>query len=268
MEEIAFLQSEISKRYGKIKRARGCFLYTESGIRLTDLYLEGGRAILGWGGSQAFSDFKNVLSRGLTGSFNTIYLYRLKKAISDLLNDDFFVDVFLSKEIALKLANTFFPNNFVVWKPWIPYNNLKMKSALILEPPLAWGTPFCFLLHKSDELKNNSSFLGQTTFVPPALEAAFCRSLYDLKNAILVRKEKDWFVFDKIIKDYWIRKGPYLYPKENIVCESDWKSFVQHCLDCCIVVNPCYSEPSIVPCGAEISVFKKLIKNPFSSAEK
>ena len=36
---------EISKRFGAIKRARGTFFYTEKGIRLTDLYLENGRAV-------------------------------------------------------------------------------------------------------------------------------------------------------------------------------------------------------------------------------
>ena len=39
--------SEIKKRYGIITRARGSFLYTQKNVRLTDLFQEGGRAILG-----------------------------------------------------------------------------------------------------------------------------------------------------------------------------------------------------------------------------
>ena len=61
--ELEVFASEISKRFGNVKRARGCFLYTEKGVRLTDLFQEGGRAILGWGGNSAFTVLKNVLSR-------------------------------------------------------------------------------------------------------------------------------------------------------------------------------------------------------------
>ena len=68
---------KISKRFGAIKRARGTFFYTEKGIRLTDLYLENGRAVLSWrndngtNGTSAFLKIKNNINRGLTGSFET-----------------------------------------------------------------------------------------------------------------------------------------------------------------------------------------------------
>ena len=35
------LYKEIYNRFGFIKRARFCFLYTKKGIRLTDMFLEG-----------------------------------------------------------------------------------------------------------------------------------------------------------------------------------------------------------------------------------
>ena len=44
---------EITTRYGYVKRARGYFLYTEKQVRLTDMFQEAGRAILGWGGGKA-----------------------------------------------------------------------------------------------------------------------------------------------------------------------------------------------------------------------
>ena len=67
------LAQEISKKYGTVKRCRGPFLYTQKGERLTDLFQEKGRSILGWGkeGSSAFTILKNVLDRGITGSFET-----------------------------------------------------------------------------------------------------------------------------------------------------------------------------------------------------
>ena len=63
---VTELSQQIYKRYGPVTRARGCFLYTKKGKRLTDLYQEDGRAILGWEGGSAFTHLKNVLSRGQT----------------------------------------------------------------------------------------------------------------------------------------------------------------------------------------------------------
>ena len=64
---------EITSRYGYVKRARGCFLYTEKQVRLTDMFQEAGRAIIGWGGGKARLEFKNALERGVTGSFRTTF---------------------------------------------------------------------------------------------------------------------------------------------------------------------------------------------------
>ena len=55
------LFKELYNRYGAVTRARGCFLYTKKGVRLTDLYQEGGRAILGWEGGNAFTHLKKYI---------------------------------------------------------------------------------------------------------------------------------------------------------------------------------------------------------------
>ena len=75
------LFQELYSRYGAVKRARGPFLYTERGVRIVDMYQENGRAVLGWGGGSAFTHLKNVLSRGLTGSYRTVFSFQLAKAL-------------------------------------------------------------------------------------------------------------------------------------------------------------------------------------------
>ena len=45
--------------------------------------------------------------------------------------------------------------------------------------------------------------------------------------------------------------------------EEMYKKFVVHCLDCSILINPEYNNPSIIPFGADIGVFTKLKNNPF-----
>ena len=48
MKEIDLLYKELNLRYGPVLRARKCFLYTKKGIRITDMFQENGKAILGW----------------------------------------------------------------------------------------------------------------------------------------------------------------------------------------------------------------------------
>ena len=84
--------------------------------------------------------------------------------------------------------------------------------------------------------------------------------IYDVISEIPLRKETDWFKYDNVLSKYWTRKGPYLFPKMN---EEMYKKFVAHCLDCSILINPEYNNPSIIPFGADIGVFTKLKNNPF-----
>ena len=140
MNEIDFLAEEIFLRYGNVKRARGPFLYTEKGKRLTDLYQENGRAILGWGGSSAFTMLKNAIDRGATGSFKTCFSGRLEKSVNAL----FFgcerkVFIFAKKSDCLSTAVRISPQNTFVWKPWseVAFEN-DNADCIIFEPPFPW----------------------------------------------------------------------------------------------------------------------------------
>ncbi len=77
--------AEFEEKHGTVQRARGCYLYTRSGRRVVDMYQEAGRAILGWGNSRATTVFKNIMSRGLTGTFPTDYGHQLERAVKALL---------------------------------------------------------------------------------------------------------------------------------------------------------------------------------------
>lgn len=263
MNELIFLNNELKKRYGSIKRARSCFLYTEKGVRLTDLYQEGGRAILGWGGGSAFTMLKNALSRGLTGSFLTDYSYRLKKAVNTLLDSDRIIAVFSDVKAAEKACAQKFSNNICFYKPWTESAvNLCEKSCVIIEPPLPWSQGYAILaLNNSSENVSFIESLEDTLILPAVLEAAFTRSIYDLISAIQAREEKQWFLYDSALNAYFTRKGPYLYPKVPLESYND---FVIHCLNLGIVISPYYNVPSIVPFGADKGVFSALKKNPFS----
>ena len=89
---------------------------------------------------------------------------------------------------------------------------------------------------------------------------SYAAMVIELMAELPLRQEKDWFIYDTILTKYWERKGPYLYPK---ITENKYDDFVKHCLDCSIVINPSYNEPSIIPFGADKGVFTKLKNNPF-----
>lgn len=263
MNEVDELAAELTARYGVVKRARGCFLYTAKGVRLTDLYQEGGRAILGWGGAGAFSVLKNVLSRGLTGSFDTDFTPRadgiaksqLARAVSALLGDERVVSVHTGKQSALRSALSAAPQATAVYRPWAQGADWARCDAVVIEPPLAW-TPHLFLL----AVKAGVPCTAESARIAAPLCAAVTRSLYDLVAAIKVRQEKDWFVYDTVLVRYWTRRGPYLFPK--VPC-AQYAAFVRHCLQNELVVSPCYEQPSIVPFGADFGVFRRLQRNPF-----
>ena len=271
MDDVDFLAQELSRRYGTVKRARGCFLYTAKGVRLTDMYQEGGRAILGWGGGAAFTVLKNVLSRGLTGSFSTDFTPRIARALGELLFSRRITYVFRSREEALAAGNAVVPGGCRMWMPWaegdIRWNR---EPCVVVEPPLPW-TEGIFLLALSiaDDEDADAARLRLTPVlagcagrihIPAVIAAAVTRSIYDMIAALQSRSESDWFVYDGVLASYWERKGPYLYPK---VEEPRYRDFLLHCLNEGIVISPDYTYPSIVPFGADKGVFSALRRNPF-----
>ncbi|WP_407398972.1 hypothetical protein [Treponema sp.] len=266
MNEIEFLADEIFKRYGTIKRARGPFLYTAKRTRLTDLYQEGGRAILGWGGGSAFTMLKNALDRGATGSYRTDFTQRLEKAVNELfLGEHRKVFVFASKSDAVLSGIAVSKDHTCVYHPWHQTEvDWGTVDCIVIEPPLPW-TSNVFILAVKDNEENSSRLeeaIKKQIRLSSPMEAALARSIHNLISALQTRQEKDWFIYDSIICRYWERKGPYLFPK---IPMDSYRNFVLHCLDLGIVISPIYENPSIVPFGADRGVFAVLKKNPFPS---
>ncbi len=248
------LYQEIYERYGFITRARGCFLYTHKSQRLTDMFQENGRAILGWDGKNGTTFFKNMLSKGLTGGFICEDSPRIDKAVSELIGKNCGVSFYINKAEAVKVAVSAGARNIVAYKPWnMEQEDLAKADAVVIIPPFPWGEDLVILA-----LADRTAHQGLT--IPFALQTALTRAIYNLIAELPLRQEKDWFIYDTILTKYWERKGPYLYPK---ITENKYDDFVKHCLDCSIVINPSYNEPSIIPFGADKGVFTKLKNNPF-----
>ena len=257
-----YMIEEIFSRFGAVKRARDCFLYTSKGVRLVDMYQEGGRAILGWGKGSAVTVFKNVLERKIIGTFATDFSPRvsggqsqLSRAVSELLAGERFVHIFNSRNDALDFAKS----NSLCAVDFIPWNqeniDWREKDCVLIAPPFPFGDTVFVIAMKEDVPGGDSVYC-----VPAPLSAAITRSIYDLISELQTREEKDWFIYDTVLTKYWMRKGPYLFPK---VGQERYKDFIVHCLDCGIVISPDFNVPSIVPFGADKGNFTKLKNNPF-----
>ena len=263
--------SEIKKRYGIITRARGPFLYTQKNVRLTDLNQEGGRAILGWD-SPAYTVFKNTLSKGLAGSFETAHLPRLQKALSELLNGKRKIFLFTHKRAAMEAALLLDANSASVYKPFSGVDYSAVKNVIVA-PPLPWTNNFWILATSALDADNavsaangaaggfgrpNDSGAAAALVsepFPPALVAAAARSVYDLIAALKERQEKDFFIYDKILTKFFERRSCWLRPK---VPQEKYDGFVLACLDAGVAINPDYNADSIVPFGADKGVLKKM----------
>lgn len=257
--------ADIKSRFGNIKRARGTFLYTEKGVRVTDMYLEAGRAILGWGndngatGSGGFLVLKNLINRGLTGSFTTDFSRQLDKAVSDLLKANCKAFVFFDYDQILKAAKSL-SKRIVTYIPWrgllCEDESVSDFECVIITPPLALPKDV-FILACRDDI---TTFFKSAS-VPGFLAGALARSVYDLIKELPLRQEKKWFLYDSVLNKYFTRRGCYLFPK---MPEAKYDSFVAHCLDCNLAISPDYKTPSIVPYGADKGVFTLLKNNPWS----
>ena len=107
-EAVCWLKNEIKKRYGNVKRARGIYLYTEKGVRLTDCYLDGGRGILGHGGGKAKTAFKDCFERGANGFYDSGLLPAFEKSVKKLLPAEYNEIRLYSEKTAAMLGKTSF----------------------------------------------------------------------------------------------------------------------------------------------------------------
>lgn len=260
MNKEVFFQ-ELYKLYGPVTRARNCFLYTKKGVRITDMYQENGRAIIGWEGGNAFTHFKNVLSRGQVGSFICEDHSRLTKAVSTLLASDRTLLFFSTKMDALKAGLQLAPQNTAMYMPWAPEaTEWSKRDAVVIVPPLPW-TESAYILAVASNIKTEGLQFANRITLPFALQTGFARAIYNLIEALQLRQEKDWFIYDTVLTKYWERKGPYLFSK---IPPEKYDDFVIHCLKLGIAINPDCNEKSIVPFGADKGVFTKLKNQPFA----
>ena len=291
------IYTEIRKRYGNVRRARGYYLYTEKNVRLLDLWLDGGRAILGRRTGQANLVCKQFLDKGLTGFLPTKADTQLQRALEALLPDYPVIRWYETQDKAERIAGAVLPvgqNGTVqplpVWRPF-----LDLAPASDSQEPIADGimlvTPAypvpCGIIAAGSRFEER---LPPSDVLFPPLAYSLARAFFDLKRKMEELQPKEIKIEDgqrsgaagrsarvshtivkkrqaalnrkaeaeRLIPGVWTQKGWYLFPH---IPEAEYPAFFLQALDAHVLISPEYGTPSILPdCEsyAELIRFLKL----------
>jgi hypothetical protein len=228
-----------------VLRARDFYLYLEDGRRLTDLWQNGGRAILGHKPPGVLRDLKNAAERGLFSPLPHPAEKRLVKALSLILPGRAFR--LYNSEDPLRRALEKVPsgeNQAALWRPFIPADAAGSPAdAALLIPILPW--PLAPLVLAADQ--KLEAFFPPGNLISPALLAAAARAVYDL---IAAGKERGGPLFRRINKALaapgckWRRRGIYLTYGANV---DSWTVIWKRFLEGGFLLPPSPQDPLILP---------------------
>ena len=289
------IYAEIRTRYGNVRRARGYYLYTEKNVRLLDLWLDGGKAILGRRAGQANLVCKQFLDKGLTGFLPTKADVQLRRALEALLPDYPVIRWYETQDTAERIAGSVLQagqNGTVqplpVWRPFldlasdsqepiadnimlvtpaypVPCGILvagsrfeeRLPPSDVLFPPLAYSLARAFfdLKHKMEELQLKEIKIEDGHHSETAGRSARVSHTIVKKRQAVLNRKAE---VERLIPGVWTQKGWYLFPH---IPEAEYPAFFLQALDAHVLISPEYGTPSILPdCEsyAELIRFLKL----------
>jgi len=247
---------ELLRLLPRVLRARDFHLYTEGGKRLVDLWLQGGRAVLGHKPHRVLLELKNVAERGLFSPFPHPLERRFAKALTVFFPDRSFrfysnpssMYHAIEKALSVKgasfncsaIPDPAFPDSkkvtVTLWRPFVE----PVPKAPILIPVLPWPLgPVVLALDKSME----ASF-PQGELIPPVLLAPAARALYGLAAQIRSPSRQRYYRVEKAITGVWQLRGIYLTTR---VDREKYSELFRSFLEAGFLLPPQASEPAILP---------------------
>ncbi|MDR0504124.1 MAG: hypothetical protein LBH16_12490 [Treponema sp.] len=231
-----------------VLRARGYRLYTKGGQRLTDLWLNGGAAVLGHTPANLLRELKNAASRGLYAPFPHFTEDRLIKALSLLFpNHSFRLYAAPPPELALITGRA----DINLWRPYTDSSDpFAVNDTPLLVPVIPgiqnWrgGLPFGLFIAA---VKNGLDLkLPPGDTLSPIVLAAAARGIYD----IIASPERGMPNLPRVIKalrnSRWQRSGIYLTLKKKPALQ-EWETLFNKFLDAGFLLPPTQEQPVILP---------------------
>ena len=261
--------SDLMRELPSVRRARDYHLYDFRGNRYLDLYLSGGRALLGHRPDHLLLLVKNQMAKGLSGDFPSPLEGRLARALGQILPEHGIVRIYANMERLLAALAAWAGKHqppvpladpaiapigegvlAALWRPFLPPQGVQPE---ILVPVLPFPAAFApvVLCGRGDSARG----LPPSDLVSPALLTGLVASVHALARLAERYGEAQWRVVDGPL---WERRGPYLRAR----CEKEqYAGLFRRLLEVGIVINPQYPGPSIVPAlfsGGEIKPLRAL----------
>jgi hypothetical protein len=252
----------------RVLRARDFHLYTEGGKRLVDLWLDGGKAVLGHKPPRVLLELKNAAERGLYTPLPHPLEKRLTKALAPFFPDRTFrfyndsTSMYRAIEKALSGETAPFQAEAILDPAFPDSNNRKAVAALwrpfvepipkmpILIPVLPWPLgPVVLAIDKSPD----ASF-PQGELIPPVLLAPAARALYNLTAKLRSPDRQRFYRIEKAIagagqgegskSSVWQLRGIYLTTR---VDREEYAQLFRSFLEAGFLLPPSANEPVILP---------------------
>jgi len=244
---------ELLRLLPKVLRARNFHLYLENGKRLVDLWLAGGRAVLGHKPPNIVRELKNAAERGLFTPLPHPMERRFLKALGELFPDRSFRLYADSGSLQRTLLEKGVSSPVPLWRPFfmeqgIQISNSNPSPQFLLPSPffipvLPWPLgPEVLVLEKGME----ASF-PPGDIIPPVLLAPATRALYDLVAKIRNPDRQRYHKIEKVLgggKSLWCRQGIYLTTETT---GEEYASLFKGFLEGGFLLPPSPSEPAILP---------------------
>jgi hypothetical protein len=256
-----------------IKRARGYRLYTES-KRFVDLYLDGGRAILGHNAPNVLRELKNAADRSLFAPYPSYYTKRFEKALSLLFPGKTFA-VYHSMEAvpaAIKdgtpLIRPYMPCPANGAEPFLALLPHPLAPTVLVTnpqsgftsskggvtgggPPVEVAKPlggFASGVLQSKTPRLDGALQGLPLPISPVILALTTRAMYD----VLHNPERGTIVFKRVEEALfnrpgpWQREGIYITPKQKMT-DTEWERIFKRFLNAGFLIPPTRHDPLILP---------------------
>jgi hypothetical protein len=269
---MLFPKRELIRLLPNVLRARDFHLYLENGKRLTDLWLAGGKAVLGHKPSRVVLELKNSAERGLFTPLPHPMEKRFLKALAQFFPGRIFrvYTDFSGLSKALTEAGFSLPcqtgrKSVFLWRPFTNTaekntggvnernESLNENKAPALIPVLPWPLgPEVLVLDKEMETSFPSG-----DFISPVLLAPATRALYDLWAVLKNRGCNRYPKLEKSLGGVWRRQGIYITiePKPDM---EKYEVVFRRFLEGGFLIPPSPAEPIILPASMSSGEESKL----------
>ncbi len=229
-----------------IRRARLWRLYAYSGERFLDLWMDGGRAILGAKGSGIGTSLKAAIDMGLSRPMPSPWEARLRKELLRRWPAYTHVLFYRSETAALRALGERGEAELRILRPFGEYleerngnGEVQVSVATALLPCPSALSPGVLLFRNQEEAHDIAEEL-----VPPLQLAGLVRALFEFDGFTKTYTEKHWRRVDRFVAGAFERKGPYLvplYPRER------HEDYFLACLAAGLLISPDYDTASMIP---------------------